>query len=575
MTVSSNDQVPSSAGRSWMIRLAGLGVAAAVLGLMVATEPKLAIVWDEGFTLGREGRVRSWIEAMRDPPRFAATWVPESPLEELVQPTPGPAPRRDQVDTRAKLLDQHTLEWFWPFAREEPHGHPPFYGLVGLLGDVFVPRWAPLPRARFGPMLVFSLTSGALFVFLATRSGIWAGITGAGALVLQPRLFAHAHYAHYDDILTCLWIGSILSFSKAVERRDGRNPRWFWAVVFGMVAGAAAGTKLTGWFLPVPFLVWTAIRRDRRGTLTILVGGIVALVTLYALTPPWWNNPVSGVERFLRSNLTRAQTTLIPTLFLGEVILTPQNSLPWYNTLVWTGFVTPVGILALALVGASRSAAWARSRPVESLAALHWGFLLVLRSLPHTPGHDGERQFLAAFGCLAIVAGWGGGWLVERLGRWGKLIVVASLAEAAVGLALAMPVPLSYYSPAVGGLPGAARLGMEPTYYWDSLTDDALAWINQNTPRGRKVMFPTYPSTWRFLRQTGKLQVDCQPYEPGLYTWFILQNRPGSFQPHEVALVNGSAPRHVLTERSGVPLLWAFPFAEFTKAWKESRRDPP
>ena len=31
-----------------------------------------------------------------------------------------------------------------------------------------------------------------------------------------------------------------------------------------------------------------------------------------------------------------------------------------------------------------------------------------------------------------------------------------------------MPVPLSYYSPLIGGLPGAAAIGMEPTFYWDS-----------------------------------------------------------------------------------------------------------
>ena len=62
--------------------------------------------------------------------------------------------RPDQIDTRGKLLfDPAVLAWFWPFAREEPHGHPPFYALVGLVGDFLVPTWAPLPRARFGPML--------------------------------------------------------------------------------------------------------------------------------------------------------------------------------------------------------------------------------------------------------------------------------------------------------------------------------------------------------------------------------------------------------------------------------------
>ena len=29
-------------------------------------------------------------------------------------------------------LDPAVLAWFWPFAREEPHGHPPFYALLGV-----------------------------------------------------------------------------------------------------------------------------------------------------------------------------------------------------------------------------------------------------------------------------------------------------------------------------------------------------------------------------------------------------------------------------------------------------------
>ena len=63
-----------------------------------------------------------------------------------------------------------------------------------------------------------------------------------------------------------------------------------------------------------------------------------------------------GVERFLRSNLTRGRTIPIPVQFLGRTYMTPVESLPWYNTLAWTAFATPVGFLALALVGAGRAA---------------------------------------------------------------------------------------------------------------------------------------------------------------------------------------------------------------------------
>ena len=111
----------------------GLLVAAATAVLMLATAPRLAIVWDEGYTLGREQRLRLWFRALADPPRFAAAWQPPAPTEELVQQQGAPAPRAGQIDTREKLLTAPAvLAWFWPFAREEPHGHPPFYALIGL-----------------------------------------------------------------------------------------------------------------------------------------------------------------------------------------------------------------------------------------------------------------------------------------------------------------------------------------------------------------------------------------------------------------------------------------------------------
>ncbi|MDR3637673.1 MAG: glycosyltransferase family 39 protein [Isosphaeraceae bacterium] len=550
--------------RPWTLRAAGLAIAALTAALMLATEPRLAIVWDEGYTLGREARLRAWFSALRDPPGFASRWQP--PTEELVQRVPGdaPPPRSDQIDTRSKLLtDRAVLAWFWPFAREEPHGHPPFYALVGLAGDVLAPSWPALPRARLGPILAFSLAAGVLFVFVATRWGAWAGALAAGAWVLQPHLFAHGHYATYDALLSALWITSIVAFARAVEPSERpRWPRWGVAVAFGMVAGCAADTKLTGWLLPLPFLVWTVLYRDRRGLITLLAGGLVGLSVLYLLNPPWWAEPLGGVARFLHSNLNRAKSINIKTLFLGIVYETPRGSLPWYNTLVWTVFVTPVGFLALALAGLARALRRRTSEPLGVLVVGHWTFLLLLRSLPHTPGHDGVRQFLPAFGVLAVLAGMGAASAVARFGRWGQALVVAALIEGAISVALMLPVPLAYYSPIVGGPPGASRLGMEPTYYWDALTDDALDWLNDHTAEGQKVLFATGPTSWRYLRQTGRLRPQFLP--PGPFAWYVLQNRPGSFSRLDQALAARGRPAYVV-RKWGVPLVWVFPTSELEK----------
>ena len=563
-------------------RRAALGavlVGVATLALLVATEPFLAIVWDEGYTLGREVRMRQWFRALADPAGFSRTWTPPAPNTELVQPDnpPRPAPRADQLDTRAELFSRPVLDWFWPFAREEPHGHPPAYAIGGLLGDLVTPNRPLLPRARLGPMAAFSLAAGLLWWTVVRRWGAWAAGAAVGAWVFQPNLFGNAHYATVDAWLASLWVLALGTFVEAVEvptpaagQPTRRSPRWGWVVAFGFVCGLAADSKLTGWFLPIPFLGASLLGRDRRGGLTLMVGGVVGVLTLYLLCPPLWGDVVGGLERFFRSNLTRARTIPIPVQFFGRIYNTPAESLPWYNTLAWLVLVTPVGLLALAGLGsfwtirrgeqaeATPPGRWVR---LGTLAGLHALMLLGLRALPHTPGHDGVRLILPLFGMVAVLVGAGAGWAVVRYGRVGRWLVGLAVTEAVVSVAVMMPVPLAYFSPVVGGLPGAARLGMEPTYFWDALDDTALDWLNQHTPAGRTVQFTTFPTSWLYLKQTGKLRAGLAQVDRGRPMWLVFQNRPGSLGPVERDLIENGTPALVV-RKLGVPLVFVYPYPD-------------
>ena len=82
---------------------------------------------------------------------------------------------------------------------------------------LLAPSWQELPRARLGPILLFSLTAGAIFSFLATRWGYWPAALAAGTWVLQPNLFGHGHYAAYDAVLSSLWVLAIIAFIWAVD----------------------------------------------------------------------------------------------------------------------------------------------------------------------------------------------------------------------------------------------------------------------------------------------------------------------------------------------------------------------
>jgi hypothetical protein len=387
---------------------------------------------------------------------------------------------------------------------------------------------------RFGPAALFAATVGVLYLTVGRRYGRGAGLLGALGLLTMPRVFAHAHLASYDVPTLCLWFLAVAAFLAVVDPPEGTKGRaWPATIAFGAAWGCAMATKLTGWFLPVPLLVWTVLYRDARGARTLVLGGLVAALVLYAQIPTWWADPVAGLREFFASNLSRHNQMPIPILFLGRVY---RFALPWYNTVVWTAITVPPLTLLLALVGAGRVVAGRLRDRAGTLLLGGWGFFLVLRALPNVPGHDGVRQFLAGFVFLACLAGVGlataGAWLERAAGaRRGRTLTAAVLA-AAVGTSAWStwryhPVQLSYYNLAIGGLSGAARAGMEPTYYWDAVTPDVIDWLNTHTDDGRTVAF-TFPTvSFQYLHHWGLLRPDPRARREPPPQWFVVMNRPG------------------------------------------------
>jgi len=399
---------------------------------------------------------------------------------------------------------------------------------------------------------------------LGSRWGMPAACAALGAWVLQPRLFAEGHFATYDGILTSLWVLALIAFARSEDSVFSRNSTWVWRIWFGILLGCAAATKLTGWFIPIPLAAWLLLTRSRKSTVTLTVGLAIGAVVVFLLTPPWWSEPISGVARFLRSNLTRGQTIPIPVLFLGTIYQTPNESLPWYNTIAWTAMAVPVGFLVLSLIGAFRTTFRRPRDPLALLFLVNWIFMLTLRATPHTPGHDGIRLFLPAFGLLTAMAAFGAKICAESRRRWSRSILGISIVEGALGIAVMMPVPLSYYSPLVGLLPGANAIGMEPTYYWDALSPEARDWLKSNTHAGETIQFATFPHSWLYLRRTGQLPERLEPVDSGRPKWYVLQNRPGAFRDSDRAVVREVAPAFVV-RKLGVPLVWVFPFEDAVK----------
>ncbi len=628
-------------------------VAVAVPLLVTAEGP--GMVWDEGYTVDRVEKVAKW-------------------FDRLV---------RGELDWRQAISAQ-AIDHYWPFAREEPDGHPPLYALVAfagwIVGRVLLP---PLAAYRLGPILLIATTMTAAYVFLRGRLGPWPAAAAVLLCVYCPRLFSHAHFALYDMPLACWWLLTAIAFWRAAE---AAQRSWWqalsWSGATAVLLAACAATKFTGWLVPVPLLVATWICWPRAGrdmadavpgpgmrakllltavtALPIVVGawpvlrqvrtleridgelrrelaaveparqrliprlvadryrrehpsevpgwllfgagpllaafalvrfnypqrgrrftawelwfvllGLTPLATVM-LVPSWWPDPVQRIALFLWSNLTRARTTWIPTLFFGQVY---EFGLPWYNTLAWLVLAMPPLTLLLVAIGLGAAVAGLLSRGRSGSGsamllvylAIHAATLLVVRALPNAPGHDGIRQLVPSFVFLTLVAG-------GALGRSGavvhRLLGGAAVLWTIAATAVYHPVQLSYYSLLVGGLPGATRLGMEPTYYWDALDARVRAWLTEHTSAEEKIAFSSLPLSFHYLRSWGYLPVRFLPDEPGRIRWYVLQNRPGMFvaRPLDRTLAERGRAAYV-RRRLGVPLIWVFPIEELDRLKREN-----
>jgi hypothetical protein len=222
----------------WARRLIALGLFFLLWILMVATLGHPGMAWDEGFTVQRAERVHAWLA------RFAAGREPWF-----------------------ELLDPAVLDRFWPFAREEPDGHPPAYALLALAGHV-APRGllGPLEAYRLGAATLFCATAAAFFLFLAQRAPLWVALTAVWLWALSPQVFGHAHFALYDVPLSCFWLLAALSAWRSLE--TGATS-WLkglsWAVGASLSLALAAATKFTAFLIPLALLLWTGWVGCRHG----------------------------------------------------------------------------------------------------------------------------------------------------------------------------------------------------------------------------------------------------------------------------------------------------------------------
>lgn len=449
------------------------------------------LVWDEDDSFRGAHRILRWVQG---------DLIGEEPFVDGRMEDGPAAPAA--VEVRRGRFDRDVLLAHFPYEH-----HPPLaMGLQGASLALFGKWLSPLQAARVASVALLGVLSAALTLFLGKRIGLAGGLAAGLAVAAFPRLVGDAQLAVLDFPMATFWTLCLLLAASLLEDAAGAEAaivplivgRWPKTIALGALLGAALLVKVNALFLPFALLasvllrlVW--IEPGSRSRFLLWVGVRAPLVAATALAVAWagwprlWLDPAGTLREYVSFH---SQHPPHPVHFLGENYAADHapRSYPFLLAFV----TTPPTILlacALGVLARSRDAARAeRNHWLPAFFALHATFPLLLVVLPGSLRYDGVRLFLPALPSAAALAGMGVGgiarwvartWSVEgRAPDRARAAATAAFLVVLVGPGILAterihPVELSYFSPVVGGVDGAARRGLEVTYWGDPLS---LAW---------------------------------------------------------------------------------------------------
>lgn len=428
--------------------------------------------------------------------------------------------------------------------------------------------------------ILFGMTLNLLYWLGRRTWGPVPGLIAALIYATMPHVFGYAHFASMETPLVFMTLLVVFCFLRGLD-----SP--FWAVMTGLSFGLLLATKINGFFLPIPLILWGQLYARRR-----YVNNLFAMLVLgpifFVLAWPWlWHDTALRILDYLKFHAAHQQTALY---FMGRTWGGFGNpNAPWFYPLVMVGVTVPLTSMIVILWGLLRTLFALPRRPIGALFLLCALVMLGVACAPETPRYDGVRLFLPVFPFLALLGGSGAVGLIglvqrlitrpgqpetvhqRRFRRWAIAgLVLILFSDGALAIRSNYPYLLSYYNPLVGGLKGADAAGFETTYWGEALNDQVIEGVNALPPGTSIKPLALHELCLQHLQDWGLIDSDIRIGGKPPYDYHLLLMRKGFFQRPERALAEpgGPFPPVKVWERKGVPMIALYKTGlEFERYW--------
>jgi 4-amino-4-deoxy-L-arabinose transferase-like glycosyltransferase len=443
---------------------------------------------------------------------------------------------------RAPVFDKAIMDRV--FFESFVHPPLPLYAIIGTEALFQGQEGDFLIAARMASIIELAALALMVYLFVKREAGFTAACVGAAIAILSPRLFANALFATCDVPLAFLWTATTIAFYRGMTSRR-------WAIASGLIFGLALLTKENALLMPFALWPWGIFFYRRASARAIVSMAVAGPLIFYAGWPWLWQHPIANFARFVVDKFLAGHAPhflmaiagtsgwtwrgAIKTLYFGAI---SPNGPAWHYAFVMTLITMPLAALVGLVASATGTSRDKAGKPL--MALLWWSILMQLLIFSFaTRSYDGVRLFLPVLALTAIVAGIGLGRIATR-GRLAlAVVVVLMILSPGIEFFIYQPYGLSYYSPLVGGLPGAKKLGMEAAFYGEAIDAGGFAAINERATPGQSValapMFRNLPLHMPgvYIRYTF-LKPGLLPAAPtGNWDYLIFVNRGGSIEPQD------------------------------------------
>ena len=244
--------------------------------------------------------------------------------------------------------------------------------------------------------------------------------------LLHPRLYVNSYLNSKDLPLLSMFVMALYLLERAF-RKDTIGA----FILLGVAVGILTNLRIMGAMLFPAVIAMRGLDFLYAGSGSerkpiLLTAGLFALtagLTVYALSPYAWTNPVDYLATSL--NLTVNHPTVWPQLFRGELI--PSDQLPPHYNATWFGITTPPPILLLGFGGMAVAVVWICRRPGAAFRNTQLRFSLLLlagfllpplaAALLSSNQTIGWRQLYFVYAPFVLLAAGGLHWLAGALAR--------------------------------------------------------------------------------------------------------------------------------------------------------------